>query len=219
MAKNMPRGRLIAILGGLLLTVGLPLAHANQYGEWFLGLSPLASRDLFWWPLFIGMPLYVRFVEGRPLSSIGFRRPDWLTLVLGIGVVLFVHYGVNWIASFLVDYFHMSTAAGNNASLAISNTPLWYRVLLVTRGGVGEEIVFRGYMIERVEELTGSRVLAGAVSVVVFTLAHLAYWGLAPLVFVSIAGLVLTLLYQWRRDLWANIFVHWVTDAWVVLLP
>ncbi|MGD0145076.1 MAG: CPBP family intramembrane glutamic endopeptidase, partial [Rhizomicrobium sp.] len=113
----------------------------------------------------------------------------------------------------------MSTAAGNNASLAISNTPLWYRVLLVTRGGVGEEIVFRGYMIERVEELTGSRVLAGAVSVVVFTLAHLAYWGLAPLVFVSIAGLVLTLLYQWRRDLWANIFVHWVTDAWVVLLP
>jgi len=210
------RRRTLTLIG-LGMTVGLPLIHANQFGEWFLHLSPLASRDLFWWPLVVVILLYVRFVERRPFASIGFRRPDWSTLLIGLALGLFVHYVVFWVASVIVTDFHLPTGGGAQAALAIDTAPLWYRVIIVTRGGFGEEVLFRGYMIERMEELTGSRVVAGVTSVVVFSLAHLAYWGWTPLVGVTLAGIVTTLVYQWRRDLWANIIGHWLADALPVL--
>jgi membrane protease YdiL (CAAX protease family) len=55
--------------------------------------------------------------------------------------------------------------------------------------------------------------LAALISLAVFTVAHLAYWGWMPLIGVSVAGLVLTVLYLWRRDLAANMIAHFVIDA------
>lgn len=36
------------------------------------------------------------------------------------------------------------------------NTPYWYGILLVLRAAVTEEILFRGYLIEKVRQLSGS---------------------------------------------------------------
>jgi len=218
MPRDISRRHAIGAGFGLFLTVGLPLLRANEYGEWFLHLSPLASRDLFWWPLTIGILLYVRFVEDRSFASIGLRNPDGWTVPIGLGLALFSHYVLVWAGSFIVTKFHLPTGGASNAALAIDTSPLWYRILIVTRGGFGEEVIFRGYLIERIEELTRSRILAGTVSVVVFSLAHLAYWGWTPLVFVTLAGILLTVVYQWRRDLWSNIIGHWLADALPVLL-
>lgn len=51
--------------------------------------------------------------------------------------------------------------------------PTRWKVALAVTAGITEEIMFRGYVIERTLELTGSAPLAGALSVVVFTAAHL----------------------------------------------
>lgn len=202
---------------GLGLVATLLLLRANQFGEWFLRLTPLASRDLFWWSMSAATLGYVHFVERRPFGSIGIRRPDRLTLPLAVLFALFAHYPLNWIGGEIVDTFHLSNATGQGAALAIDTKPYWYRALLVTRAAIAEEIVFRGYMIERMEELTGSRVLACVLSVALFTYAHLAYWGLAPLVFVALVGLLAAVVYQWRRDLGLNIIAHWLIDAAVSL--
>jgi len=42
------------------------------------------------------------------------------------------------------------------------DTPYWYRVAVVTRAAFVEELLVRGYGIERLQELTGSKVIAGA---------------------------------------------------------
>ncbi|MDE2630905.1 MAG: CPBP family intramembrane metalloprotease, partial [Alphaproteobacteria bacterium] len=99
------------------------------------------------------------------------------------------------------------------------HTPFWYRFFLVTRAATMEETLFRGYGIERTAELTGSRWLAGAVTWVLFTLAHLSAWGWAQLIVAGYGGLVLTVLYLWRRDLVSNMIAHWVTDGAGFLLP
>ena len=57
------------------------------------------------------------------------------------------------------------------------NTTYWYGILLVLRAAVTEEILFRGYLIEKVRQVSGSRVLAVIVSVAAFTYAHLGGWG------------------------------------------
>ena len=70
---------------------------------------------------------------------------------------------------------------------------------------VFEEVAIRAYGIERVQELTGNQWLAGAVSLAVFSFAHLSHWGVAQVLVAGAVGLPLTVFYIWRRDLASNI--------------
>lgn len=92
-------------------------------------------------------------------------------------------------------------------------TPFWYRLLLVTRAAVCEEILFRGYPILRIEELCGQTWIAAVVTWAVFTIAHLSSWGWAQLIVAGYGGVVLTVLYVWRRDLVCNIVAHFIGDG------
>jgi membrane protease YdiL (CAAX protease family) len=42
---------------------------------------------------------------------------------------------------------------------------------------------------------------------------HLSSWGVAQLIVAGYGGLLLTILYLWRRNLWANMLAHWLADA------
>ena len=91
--------------------------------------------------------------------------------------------------------------------------PLWFRLLTVTRAAFAEETAFRGYGFERLRELTGSGTIAAVATWALFTIAHLSSWGWAQVIIAAFGGLVLTVLYVWRRNLWANIIAHWLTDG------
>ena len=91
--------------------------------------------------------------------------------------------------------------------------------MLVTRTAVAEEVLFRGYPIERLLELTNSRWVAGVIPWAAFTYAHLASWGWAQLIVAGYGGVLLTVLYLWRRNLWANMLAHWIADGAGFLLP
>ena len=60
---------------------------------------------------------------------------------------------------------------------------------------------------------TNSLVLGGLLSVVVFAVAHVSFWGPGPALTTFITGGVATAFYVWRRDLLANVIAHVVTDA------
>ena len=96
---------------------------------------------------------------------------------------------------------------------AVKASPLWFRILLVTRAAVFEEAYYRGFAIERLAEITGFRWLAGLISLAGFTFAHLSYWGWSHLIIAAFGGAVLTGLYLFRRDLGANMIAHFVTDG------
>jgi membrane protease YdiL (CAAX protease family) len=102
---------------------------------------------------------------------------------------------------------------------SILNTPFWYRFLLVTRAAVAEETLFRGYPIGRIREWSGSRMLAGVITWAAFTYAHLGGWGWPQLIVAGFGGLLLTVLFLWRRNLWANVLAHWLADGAGFLLP
>jgi membrane protease YdiL (CAAX protease family) len=85
------------------------------------------------------------------------------------------------------------------------------------RAAVAEEVLFRGYAMERIEELTGSRAVATILSLAVFTLDHVSSWGWSHELVVAVGGLAFSLLYLWRRNLWVNIIAHFIVDAASVL--
>ncbi len=199
-----------------MLALGAPFCHLGALGKKYTGLGPLWGGEALWWVLVAIIFLYVLFVERQPLTSIGFHKPGMLDIVLAIvaGVVMVV--GVGLIYVFLLPVLHLSIARQMSTML---QAPVWFRVMQVTRAAVAEEITFRGYGIERIEELTGSRLLAAVATWGLFTAAHLSSWGLGQVIIAVFGGLVLTMLYLWRRNLWVNMIAHWLTDGAAFLLP
>jgi membrane protease YdiL (CAAX protease family) len=95
--------------------------------------------------------------------------------------------------------------------------PFWWRAISVVRAGVSEEVMFRGYGIERLQELTKNRTLAALISGVLFAWAHVGPWGWGHLLLAGYGAVMLTLLYFWRGNLWANILAHTIVDGVGVL--
>jgi membrane protease YdiL (CAAX protease family) len=96
--------------------------------------------------------------------------------------------------------------------------PFWRRLISVIRAAIGEEVIFRGFAIERGREIFRSLRTAGVLSWIVFTFEHRTTWGWSHVLIAGFGGLLLTLLYMWRRNLWVNIIAHLVVDGASVLL-
>ncbi len=209
------RDRRLQILIGVSLTLGGANLALGNLGERYTGLGPLFGREVLWWALVAVVLAFILFVERLPLSSIGFKRPTWGTLwAIPAGVLLVIGIPFIYFVVFPLLRLHMNTA--EIAKLA--STPLWYRLLLVTRAAVCEEILFRGYPIPRIEELFGRPRIVGTwiaavVSWAAFTAAHLGSWGGAQLIVAGYGGVILTALYLWRRDLVCNILAHFIADG------
>jgi uncharacterized protein len=201
------RRRLIGTFA-LLILLQLPWPSWLSPGE---SLFAQTMRELLFWLMTALLLAYVLFGERRPLASIGLRKPVWNSFAWGVGGAAVTVAGMAFI--YLVIFPVLGQPADEVQMGAIKALPLWFRVGLVTRAAVFEELYYRGFAIERITELSGRRWLAALISLVVFTYAHLGYWGWPHLVIAGYGGLVLTALYMLRRDLVSNMTAHWLTDG------
>ncbi len=195
---------------GLVLAFGLPELHLGQRLAPGDDLRSNAVAEVLFW--FIGLTIigYVVLVERRPLSSIGLWRPGWRTFVYGLLGAIAMFASV--ILSYAVLFPLLGLKMNQEAVEHITRNPFWFQILMFLRAGVVEEVLYRGYPIERVQELTGNKWVAALLSVVVFTAVHLSGWGGAQLVVVALGAIILALLYLWRRDLVCNMIAHFLVD-------
>jgi membrane protease YdiL (CAAX protease family) len=203
---------------GLLIALALPLV---PLGKWIAPgekISDLLTHEAVWWAYAAIVLAWLLLVEKRNLTSIGFRMPTWRTFVFALlaGIVLtaiiIVHFAL------IVPALHLDAGVAGKVREQIMQRPYWYRVLMVSRAAVVEEILFRAYLMEKVRELTGSRLAAIALSVIAFTYAHLSGWGVVHLIPVFGAAVIFALLYVWRRDTPSNMIAHFITDGMGFLL-
>ena len=192
----------------LIVILSLPIPGWLVHGE---SLSAQVWRELVFWGLTLVLLAYILLVERRPLSSIGLKRPNWKTAAFGTLGALVMVAGMAFI--YMVIYPALGLSPSEPGMAAVTALPFWLRVLIVVRAAVFEEMYFRGFAIERLTDILGSRWGAAAISFVAFTLEHLGYWGWAHLMIAGFGGIILTGLYLWRRDLGANIIAHLLTDA------
>lgn len=203
------------ILIGLILTLGFFSLPVGAWINQFADLARMIAYELIIWSWVALMLLYVARVERRPLSSIGFRMPGIRDGVIGVltGVLILVALGLIYYVMFPLLHWNEQQQINQVAVM-----PRWLSVLIVVRAAVSEEILFRGYAIERIEQLTGNRSIAGIVSCLVFTLDHIGFWGWHHVFIAGLAGAILTLLYLWRRNLWVNMLAHFIVDGAAFLL-
>ena len=149
----------------------------------------------------------VRRREHLPLRSIGFKRPTLGTWLWASALLVFVVLVLPALTSPLVARVGHHEVETELAKLAA--WPLWFRVLVGATGGVVEETLYRGYMLERLMTVTGRPLVAAVISVAIFTLAHVPTWGLGFALAADLPfGVVMTAAYLWRRDLVANALAH-----------
>lgn len=199
------------IVVGLLLSLGVGLLPLGTWGRATGLFGSLASGEILWWVAVAVLIAYVLVIERRPLTSVGFRRFGVVSGMAAVVAGILLVVGIVVIYSFVFPLLHLKMNAGEMGKLL--STPFWYRFALVTRAAVAEELLFRGYPIERITELTGRRWLAAVISWAAFTYAHLSSWGGAQLVVAGYGGVILTVLYLWRRNLWVNMIAHWIGDG------
>ncbi|MBD8897878.1 CPBP family intramembrane glutamic endopeptidase [Rhodanobacter sp. DHG33] len=208
----------LVTLGGLLLALGVVSLPFSDWDHEFAGIGHLLGNEAIWWIYIAAMLLYVRKVERRPLSSIGFRPPGVGNTLIGVaaGVAVLAMLGAMYFV--ILPALHLSDSVGSSANGgALMATPFWWRFISTVRAAVSEEVLFRGYAMQRIEEVSGSRTVALLLSLTVFTIDHVAYWGWSHELIVATGGLAFSLLYLWRRNLWVNIIAHFIVDAASVL--
>lgn len=148
--------------------------------------------------------------EKKGLSSIGLHNKHWIRSIgraIGLAIVLMA---VLLLCVWILGMFDIPV--GGNEGKKYEAISLWTMTLITIRAGVVEEICYRGYIIERLEKISGGNMwIFLIVPVVVFALAHYSQ-GIAGLVISFVAGLVLAFTYWKTRDLKANILAHFLVD-------
>jgi uncharacterized protein len=195
----------------LMIVFALPIAGWMVPGE---SLHAMIAREGIYWAMAAAIVAFVVFVERRPLASIGLVAPRWSSLLYGVvgGVVALI--GMSLV------YFFVLPRLGSDLATkltAVTATPFALRAEIVVRAAVFEELLYRGFMIERLTEILRVRWIAALVSLTAFVTAHLSFWGWGSLLTAGWGGLVLTALYLWRRDLATNMIAHALTDAVALL--
>ncbi len=204
--------RLLAIIG-ILLTLGFPALPVSEWENEFANVGHLIGYEIIWSTVVALVLLYVLLVEGRPLKSIGMRAPRVRDILLGIAAGVVIVAGLALIYYVLFPLLHVSESQENQQMNQLITTPLWWRFISVVRAAVAEEVLFRGYAIERLQELTGSVKIAATVSCAIFALEHVGQYGWTHLLIAGFAGAILTALYLWRRNLSGPMIAHFLVDG------
>lgn len=168
-----------------------------------------------WAALVLLLAVWLPRVERADLRSIGVTRFRWSYLWIGTGTYILTFAAVAGL-QMLQQAIGQETIRSLQPTLATYSWPLLIALFLT--GTVLEEVVYRGYLIERLIALTGSRWLAGLVSWAAFTLVHLRFFGLGATIDIAVVSAALVLLYIWKRSLWPAIVFHGINDAFGFLL-
>ena len=205
--------RLLAVIE-ILLALLIPVGG-------LVGVIPFSSTQfllLFGW-----LMLWLRGIGWR---DIGLRRPaSWRwTLLMGVAIGIGYQYLSLYVVEPLLarltgnlpDVSQFAPLIGNKFFLFMSIVISW------TLAAFGEELAFRGYLMNRIADLVGSSPMGWAISVTLvsalFGLVHL-YQGASGMIAITLTGLLLGGLYlATGRNLWLPIIVHGVNDTLGFLL-
>ena len=150
-------------------------------------------------------------VEDVSLGDVGFRRPAWVDVGYFLGTTIaalavFVFVGP------LIEGLGVPT---DEATGGIGAEPdLVIGLVTAVTIGVVEEILYRGYAIERLLAYTDSAVVAGGLTWIAFVVAHTVVWPLDNLLQIAAVSVVFIAIYLRRRRLAPVVGAH--VCVWVL---
>jgi membrane protease YdiL (CAAX protease family) len=202
---------LIEILLVPAITVGHHVFHIvpldETYPIFVLGWISLRLRKVGW-------------------KAVGFSAPgNWMRVLgLGIGAGILLQLLSSFVTEPMIAWFthQIPDVAEFRPLVGNLKLVLLYFVLVWTVAAFGEELTYRGYILNRAADLGGRTILAWAVALAfgssLFAFGH-SYQGIAGMIDTGIHGLILGVVYFLTgRNLWACIITHGVSDTIAIAL-
>lgn len=196
---------LILIVPSMFLSF---LALKEAALSFLLVASSAIVRDLG----LVCLVLFFAWRNGEPFGLFGWTKKNlWQDIM--IGLVLFIPFtgGIGYLEGALRSMGLSAPAAVPPFLLPAGKGQALLAFVLVVVAAFAEEGIFRGYLIRRLNSVTGSVPAAVVISSLIFSLGH-GYEGTAGLVTVAVTGAVLALIYLWRKSLTAPIVLHFLQD-------
>ena len=159
----------------------------------------------------VGIPLVVVYWERRPLSSIGIKHLSTRDVLAMIAIVI-VWLPIGFAVRRVADQIPIMSAQLASGAAMYASLPKSLDWPALIANGIAEEMGFRGYAIERIEELTGSTSIAALVPFAVNVAVHAGAWGFYGMLSKAPLLLPFVVLYLWRRNLPACAIAHILVD-------
>jgi membrane protease YdiL (CAAX protease family) len=212
------RGLSAPVVVGLLVALfGAPLLGRLDLPRWAdaTATRSFLADSLSSWVLVGLLLVIVLSWENRGVGSIGLRVPTRTETAVGLGAGL---AGVV-LGLFATGVAVVTLQLEQPATLsALSRLSLPVQLVIVGTAVVTEEVLWRGYPIERLTEVTGNVWLGAAVSGIVFLAVHFPAWGLVGAIPQAVFTLVIVGVYVWSRNVVACMLTHGVVNVVMVLV-
>jgi membrane protease YdiL (CAAX protease family) len=194
-----------ALLGLPLIVVLLGVTNTD--------LDTIYTMGIHWALAFIVLGIAVRG-EGLSWPQLGFRRPSLIDIgyIIVTAVAIILVYSVT---PPLIEAIGLPTS--ESGGLVGGSTGIGVAIAYAVTIGIVEEILYRGYPIERLLSYTDSSLVAGGVTWLIFTAVHAINWPLGSLLQTSLVAAVLTVIYLRRRTLAPVVGAHVLVWVFVAL--
>jgi membrane protease YdiL (CAAX protease family) len=200
----------VVAAGEVLLIIAITLGHR------VLRIIPVDETI----PIFLlgWLSLWLRGVGWR---GVGLTRPrSWgRAAALGVGTGVFLQVLSEFVTEPAITYLTHQVADMSEFAPLVGNLKLaaLYFVLVWTWAAFGEELTYRGYVLNRAADLGGRTRTAWVVGLLLvvglFGFGH-SYQGIAGMLDTGIHGLLFGVLYLASgRNLWAPVIAHGVCDT------
>ena len=149
------------------------------------------------------------------------RQDSILAITIMILISPFINLLLEW--NMLIPFpewvmnFDINSDDIIKAFLKMSN--LWGLILniiiLAIIPAIGEELLFRGYLQQKIGCLFGKMYISILITSFLFSIIHMDIHGLIPRFFL---GIILGLLFFWSKSLWIPIIAHFTNNAQAILV-
>jgi membrane protease YdiL (CAAX protease family) len=194
----------LAVLLKVTPSVAAGAVHANDAAR--LAISLVCK-----WVAAAAVVAVVVFGERRSVQHVGIRRcrPRWLLVASACAPLVTV---MNVVAA-------RATPHSTETLFSLAHLSILAKVALIITAAITEELVHRGYLMERLLEVARRPAVAVAVSAAMFAASHVPAWGVSfGLVGAVPAGVVFAVVYWRTRSIAVTGILHVLVDAPLVLL-
>lgn len=200
---------LVALLGSALV---IAARAAFLFGR--TGWAPRLRAAVVLWGV-AALALWLTFGFGGHASA-NFGPMTFHLASLGWGILFGIAGLVTFPFQIALAKAMRRLPAPPEALEALAEVPLLGRIFLLLTAGLVEELLFRAVPITLLHALTGSLAFAIGVPLVAFVLMHRSSWGALHLIFVALAGAILTVAFL-IGGLWAAVIAHLLMDMPLML--
>lgn len=157
-------------------------------------------------------------IPGRTLSALGFTWPQWNFIVFALLFFVLLFYLLDVFFQYGLRRWRNKTLEKRQTSFSFvpaDGYELGHFAFLALAAGVGEEIIFRGYLIQYLLHWTGNTAsgifIACLISSALFAFLH-GYQGIVSMIKIFFLAILFALIFVYSHSLLLVILIHALID-------